>query len=113
VAAVADTATVKRARIELTLHCTGAGACSGVIALVDRVTERHLVKRGGKHVLVKQLRNVLVGTANFSLTSGASEKLGVPLTRSGQILMRRVAKNALRVRLTGSGVRSGTLILKR
>jgi hypothetical protein len=113
VAAVADTATVKGASAELTLQCTGAGACSGLVVLVDRVTERHLVKRGEKRVSVKQPRNILVGPAGFSFPSGASEKLLVPLTRGGQILMRRAGKKALKVKLTGSGVRSGALVLKK
>ena len=111
-AVAASRAAVRGASAEIPLHCVGAGACNGTLALVEKVTEKKLVKRNGKRVPVKQVRNILIGTAGFSLAAGASETLSVHLTRIGQALTRTAGKRVLKVELTGSGVKSGALVLK-
>lgn len=112
VAIAASTASVKDASAEIPLHCTGAGACNGLLALVETVTANKSVQRDGKHIPVKRVRHVLVGTAGFSLAAGASETLGVCLTKIGQALIGKAGKRGLDVALTGSGVKSGALVLE-
>ena len=104
---------MKGASAEITLHCTGAGRCTGLLALVDRVTEKRFITRNGRRVPVTHLRKILFGTAGFSLDAGASQILSVHLTGLGQTLFRRVGKKGLEVKLTGSGVKSGALVLKK
>jgi hypothetical protein len=105
-------AAVQGARAEISVHCTGASACRGVLALVATITGEKVVKRDGKRIRLKQLRNILIGTTGFSLAATTSETLGVHLTRIGQELIRTAGKKMLRVKLTGSGIRSGPLVLK-
>ncbi len=112
VAVAARAAIVRGPGAEIPLHCTGAGACDGTLALVEKVAEKKFVKRGGKRVLLKQVRNILIGTAGFSLAAKASETLSVHLTRIGEALIRTAGKKTLKVKLTGSGVKSGALVLK-
>jgi hypothetical protein len=113
VAVAVGTAAVKRASAEISLHCTGAGACRGVLALLETVTAKKVVKRTGRRVRLKQVRNILIGTAGFSLAAAASETLSVHLTRIGQELIRTAGKKMLRVTLTGTGIKSGVLVLER
>ena len=112
VAIATSTAAVRGASAELRLHCTGGGACNGLLALVEKITEKKFVGRDGKRVPVKQVSNILVGTAGFSLPAGTSEMLSVRLTKIGQALIGKAGKRALMVKLTGSGVKSGALVLK-
>jgi hypothetical protein len=108
VAVAASTATVKHATAKIVLHCTGAGACGGLVKLVEGVTKKHFAKR----VSVMHTRKLVIGTAGFSLRAGASETLHVHLTDIGRTLFSRAGKKMLKVKLTGSGVKSGALILK-
>jgi hypothetical protein len=112
VAVAVNTAAVKGASAEISLHCTGAGACRGVLALVETLTVKNVVERDGKRVRLKELRNILIGTAAFSFPAAASETLSVQLTRIGQELIRTAGKKMLKVKLTGSGIKSGALVLK-
>jgi hypothetical protein len=100
VAVAANFATVRYDTAKIMLHCVGAGACRGSVKLVaGRIAAEHL-------------RNVGLGETGFSLLQGAAETLGVHLTHLGQELFREADKQMLKVKLTGSGVKSGALILK-
>jgi hypothetical protein len=112
VAVAATTATVKHATAKIVLHCTGAGACGGSVKLVEGVTKKHFAKHDGKRVSVRHTRKLVIGTAGFSLRAGASETLHVHLTGIGRALLGRAGKKMLKVKLTGSGVKSGALILE-
>jgi hypothetical protein len=54
----------------------------------------------------------LIGTAGFSLPAGASETLSVRLTTIGETEIRQAPKRLLKVKLTGSGIKSGALVLE-
>lgn len=111
-AVAASAAAVEDASAEIPLHCAGAGACNGLLALVGRTTAKKFVKRHGRRVTVKQVRKILVGTAGFSLAAGTSETLSVRLTKIGQTLIAKAGNRALKVALTGSGVKAGALVLE-
>jgi hypothetical protein len=111
VAVAASRAAVKGASAEIPLHCAGAGVCSGLLALVAKVTEKRFVKRDGKRIAVKQIRNILMGTGRFSLAARASETVSVRLTRLGQALLRTAGEKLLEVKLTGSDVKNRVVVL--
>jgi hypothetical protein len=112
VAVAATAATVKDATAEIMLDCAGAVACDGSVKLVERVTKRHFTRRHGKRVSAKHVRKIVIGTADFSLSPGASETLDVHLTAIGQRMIGRAGKKALPVKLTGSGIEHRILILE-
>jgi hypothetical protein len=84
----------------LKLTCTGAAACSGTLKLIAQV--RH----------GKRTTNVTVGTARFSIAVGKSATIHVRLTAKGRSLVGKAGKRGLKVKLSGSGVKGRTLVLK-
>jgi hypothetical protein len=113
VAVAASSAAVKGASARIPLRCTGAGVCSGLLALVAKVTQTTFIKRDGRRIPVRQIRNILMGTRRFSLAAGASETVSVRLTRIGQALLRTAGEKLLKVKLTGSDVKDHALVLTR
>jgi hypothetical protein len=65
VAVAASRAAVKGASAEIALHCRGAGVCGGLLVLVAKVAEKRSVKRDGRRIPVKQIRNILMATGRF------------------------------------------------
>ncbi len=112
VAVAASTADVKGAGAEVLLHCAGASGCAGMLALVKTVVEKRLVSHDGKRVEVKRPLRILFGTTRFSLDAGASETVRVHLTRIGQARLHAPGGKGLKVELTGSGIKTGALVLK-
>jgi hypothetical protein len=111
VAVAAGRAPVTDAGAEVQLHCTGAGACNGFLALVEKITEKRSVKRGGKRIPAKRIRKILMGTARFSLAPRASETVSVRMTMVGQTQIWTARGKRLKVELTGSDVKDGVLVL--
>jgi hypothetical protein len=102
--AVVTSASAKGATATLTLKCTGASACKGVLKLVASVTEKV-----GKH---KHTRNVVIGTASFSIAADGHETLQVHLSSQGSKLLRQAGKKGLKVQFTGTSVTAHTLLVK-
>jgi hypothetical protein len=102
--AVVTGASAKGATASVTLKCTGASACNGVLKLVARVTEKI-----GKH---KRTRNVVIGTTSFSIASGSHVTLHVHLSSQGGKLLRQDGKKGLQVQFTGTSVTAHTLLVK-
>lgn len=73
----------------LKLSCQGEGACSGVVKLLDHGS---------------------IGHASFGIAAGKSVVLHVKLTHGGIVLLDD-AKGSLKVKLSGTGVRSRSLSL--
>jgi hypothetical protein len=100
IAVAVGTASVKGNVAMLKLTCTGAAACAGTLKLLAPV--RH----------GRRTTNVTVGTARFSIAVGKSATLHVRLTAKGRSLVGKAARRGLRVKLSGSGVKGRTLVLK-
>jgi hypothetical protein len=93
-------ASVKGNVAMLKLTCTGAAACSGTLKLL--VPVRH----------GKRTTNITAGTARFSIAVGKSATIRVRLTAKGRSLVGKAGKRGLKVKLSGSGVKGRTLVLK-
>jgi Carboxypeptidase regulatory-like domain len=102
--AVFKSVSVKGAAVSVKLLCTGAGACSGVLKLIARVTTGH-----GRH---KKARNVTIGSASFSMALGKTLTLRSHLTGEGHKLLGQAGKRGFKVQITGSGVQTHTAVLK-
>jgi protocatechuate 3,4-dioxygenase beta subunit len=96
IAQVAATAKVKGGKALLRMTCNAPAACKGVVKLVARVAGR----------------SVAIGKASFSVPAGASKTIGVKLTGKGKTLVRQAGARGLKVKLTGSGVKSRMVTLK-
>jgi hypothetical protein len=105
-AVVARTARVKDGTALLSLDCTSTVGCTGQLRLLKSITEKHGARRG------RRVRNVVIGTARFSLSTDSTKKLRVHLTAKGRELLSKAGTRGLDVELTGSGVESGTLVLR-
>jgi hypothetical protein len=112
IAEAGGSATVRGGNAAVSVRCVGGGACKGTLELLVRVTKQHAVTRSGKRHVVKRTRNVVIGTAEFSIANGASEIVHVRLTAKGRRLLHNVGKRGLRVRLTGNGIKTGNVMLK-
>lgn len=104
--ATADgTANVKGGKAMVSLKCTGGGSCKGSLKLVYEAK----TKNGkGKTVVTK----VTIGSASFSLANGAEKTVAVKLNSKGTAYLEEAGKKGLKVKLTGSGVKSRTVTLK-
>jgi hypothetical protein len=97
-ASVASTAKVKSGKALLKLTCKGEGPCKGSLKLTAKI------KSGGK------TKNKTIGKGSFSLAAGARATLKVKLSGPAK---RAVAKKPLKAKVSGSGVRSSTVKLKK
>jgi hypothetical protein len=111
VTVAASRAAVNGATAEVPLHCSGAGVCGGLLALVAKVKEQRFVKRGRQRLAVKHIRKILMGTARFSLAAQASATVSAHLTRIGQALIGTAGQKLLKVSLTGRGVKDRVVVL--
>jgi hypothetical protein len=102
--AVFQSASVKGATVSITLRCTGANACSGVLKILTKVTTGH-----GRH---KKARNIMAGLASFSMALGKSLTLRIHLTGQGRKLLGQAGKKGLEVQIAGNGVRAHTVVLR-
>ena len=95
---VAPTAKVKSGKALLKLTCNGEGPCKGSLKLTAKI------KSGGK------TKNKTIGKGSFSLAAGAKATLKVKLSAPAK---QAVAKKPLKAKVSGSGVRSSTVKLKK
>jgi hypothetical protein len=110
IAVPGSSASVKDASAVVSLQCRGGTVCHGRVELWS-ATARPRVRRGGT-VAVKRSSRVVVGTASFWLAAGASETIQVPLTGRGKVLLARRGDKAGHLTLTGTGVKSETLLVR-
>ncbi len=83
------------------LRC-GAGTCVGTLEVVAAVKQelagkRHS-RRGSRRV---RKRHVVIGSARFSMASGTTETVDVPLSARGRTLLRQAGKRGLKVEVDG------------
>jgi hypothetical protein len=95
---VGRTAKVKAGKALLKLTCKGEGPCKGSLKLKAKI------KSGKKTV------NKTIGKGSFSLAAGAKTTLKVKLSGPAK---RAVAKKPLKAKVSGSGVSSSTVKLKK
>jgi hypothetical protein len=104
VAVVQSTSVKNGSTVSLTLLCTGSNSCSGALKIVASASTGH-----GKH---KKTHSTTIGTASFSMASGKRLTLTVRLSSQGRKLLGQAGKKGLDTRITGSGVKSHTAVLK-
>jgi hypothetical protein len=93
---------VKGGRALVRISCRGGSPCKGVAKLVVRE------KRKGKPA-----RNVVIGTARFSIASGKAATLSVKLSGKGKAMLRKAGKQGLKAKLIGTGIKSRAVVLKK
>lgn len=91
--ASASTKTTTGHTVSITLTCKGQYACQGSLKLT--------VKQKGK--------TITLGTATFNLAVGSSRAVAVKLNATGEKLVKEAGKKGLKVKLSGTGVKSRTL----
>lgn len=102
---VAHKAKVKGATALVKVTCAGKGACKGSLQLIAKIRAG---KGHGKRHHVKQ---VVIGTASFSIAKHGSAVVKVHLSKQARALLRQARKHKLVVTVTGSGVSGGKLAL--
>jgi alpha-tubulin suppressor-like RCC1 family protein len=108
----ARSATVKGGKALIKLACTGPGACKGSLKLVARVAQRRAAKGHGKHGRRRHVRNIVIGTASFSIAAGKRETVRVKLSAKGRSLVRKAGRRGLHVTVKGSDIKTGAVVLK-
>jgi Glycine rich protein len=91
-ASAARVAKVKGGKALLKLRCRGGGPCKGVVKLL--------------------IGRKLIGKARFSIAAGKAKVVKVKLRGKGKALVRKAGKRRLKVKLTGTGVKRRTVVLK-
>ena len=97
-------AKVKGSVASVTLRCPGPGSCSGVMKILARAGAKN-----AKH----KASNVTIGVASFSMGIGKRVTLRVHLTGEGRKLLRQAGRRGLKVKVTGTGVKAHTVVLKK
>jgi hypothetical protein len=113
VAEAAGSARVKRGIASIRVTCTGAGACKGTIKLLIRFQRKHVVYQQSKRRLFMRAHTIVIGTAAFSIATGASVVVHVHLLRQGVALVLRAGTQGLKVKVGGSEIKTRSLLLKR
>lgn len=99
-------APVKAGVVQITLTCTGGGACKGTLKLTAQATVAS--GKHHKHKIVK----VTIGEMSFAITAGAHETLDVHLSPKGKSLLAKAGKHGLSVQLSGTGVNLRMVLLE-
>jgi hypothetical protein len=93
---------IKGSTVSITLRCTGANTCTGVLKLLGRVVKH-------KHAS----NTTIATTASFTIAAGGSETLSVHLTGQGHKLLAKAGKKGLTVQISGTGVKVQKSVLKK
>jgi Trypsin len=113
VTSLADTAKVKGKTASVSARCEGTVECEGSLKLVARIKERRTVTRNGKRRVLTRTRTIVIGVAaGFHIPPGRVEKLQVHLTSEGTKLVEHAGHAGLKVTVQGSGVTTGSLVLR-
>jgi hypothetical protein len=113
IAQAAGSARVRLGVATIKLACTGLGACTGTIGLLARVARTRSASDHGRRPTVRRAHNVAIGTASFSVVKGAGVIVRVHLSRRGEEMVLQAGRQGLIVRLSGTDVKSRSLVLKR
>jgi alpha-tubulin suppressor-like RCC1 family protein len=108
IAHAAGSAAVKGRKALVKLTCTGEGACNGSLKLVARVVQKGTAKGQRR----KRVREIVIGTASFSIAEGKTETLRVHLSAKASSLLGKAGRRGLKLRVTGSDVKAGALVLR-
>jgi len=92
---------IKGSTVSITLRCTGASACTGVLKLLVRIVKH-------KHASSTSIAS----TASFTIELGKSATLRVRLTRQGRMLLTRAGRKGLAVQIAGTGVKAVKSVLR-
>lgn len=105
---LAGSATFKAGAVDVMVNCTGEGSCKGTVELSYREPGK---SRGhGKHKAKTAV--VQLGKISVSMAAHGHETLKVSLTGKGKSLLAKVGKHGLKVQVGGTGVKSGSLLIK-
>jgi hypothetical protein len=111
IAEAAGLARVDRGVAAITLTCRGSGTCMGTIKLLARVAGKRAVYHQGTRRLVERTRTAVVGAATFAITTGARLVLRVYLSRQATSLVLKAGRRGLKVKVSGSDVKTRSLVL--
>lgn len=103
-AVAAAKATVKSGIAQLTLSCTGGGACKGQVKLT-------LTIKGPKRHGKRKTTTVKVGEASFSIVAGGHQMLSIHLTSKAKNLLAKAGKHGLKVQIGGSDLKARQVVL--
>jgi hypothetical protein len=102
---VVGNATAQGGRATLKVKCTGKAGCEGPLKLV--YDEK--VKTGNGKTKVNVLT---LGSTDVSVAAGATKTLEAKLSAKATSLVKEAGKSGLKVKVTGSGVKSRTVVMK-
>jgi hypothetical protein len=102
---VVGNATAQGGRATLKVKCTGKAGCEGPLKLVYE----EKVKTGNGKTKVKVLT---LGSTDVSVAAGATKTLEAKLSAKATSLVKEAGKSGLKVKVTGSGVKSRTVVMK-
>jgi hypothetical protein len=104
IAVAKKVAVVKGGRARIKLKCTAVGACNGVAKLLLPSKKRRArAARPGSWTVV--------GSSAFAIPAGRTRTIAVRLKGSAKAALRRSRRHRVRVRLSGKGLRSRSLLL--
>jgi hypothetical protein len=92
--------------VELTVSCTGQGACKGVLVLGGSVRHQH----HGNRLPLKYA--VTIARTSFSIASDVKERIKIHLSAKGKSLLAKAHKSGLEVRVSGSDIKASSLLIK-
>jgi hypothetical protein len=113
IAAAVETAQVKGATALVQIVCPGTRPCEGEFQLSAVVTEKSIVERHGARQVVRHRHKAMIGTATFFVAEDGQQVVKVSLTKPGRMLVRHAPSAGVKVHLTGVGIRSATIVLKK
>jgi Carboxypeptidase regulatory-like domain len=105
-------ATFKGGTVLIPLQCVGSDSCHGIIELIAQITAGRHHKRAHASRTHKSARGVVIGKAKYSLAAGKRATVHVKLTGKGKALLRHAGKRGLKVKLTGTDVKTRMVKLK-
>jgi hypothetical protein len=114
-ASAAGSAKYEGGAVLLTLKCSGPGACKGLAKLTVRDTSKRKSKRKNMRRAQrsrKRSKTVVVGKSQFSIAAGSRKVVKIRLNGKGKAMLRKAGKQALRLKLAGTGIRPTTIVVK-
>jgi streptogramin lyase len=105
-----STATVQGGSASIALQCVGSAACSGTAKL--EVQNGGSSKPNSRVPALASGGLLVIGSKGFKVAPGKKAVIKVPLTKRGKALVASAGKKGLKATLTGTGLKSRTVVLK-
>lgn len=102
-------AKVKAGKAMLSVKCKGAGACKGKIKLAAKVVT---VTKGKNGKAKKHSHVAVIGQGSFSVPAHKAKLVPVKLNGAGKLLVSQAGAKGLKAKVSGQGVKSGSVTLK-